>query len=123
MIRIPVGNEKSARIEVRSVAPDSNPYLVLYAILKTAFEGRKLEKAEDKRERLRFLPDNIYDAIKLFKSSNFITSILGEENQDKYASFKQTAADRSPKDLGTRVKMSEVVYHHEVTNQMLWNRF
>lgn len=123
MIRIPIGNEKSSRIEIRSVAPDSNPYLILFTVLKTAFEGKKLEKSQDKRERLRFLPDNIHDAIRLFKASSFITAILGEENQDKYAEYKQAVADRSPKDLGTRVKTSEVTYHHEVTNQMLWNRF
>lgn len=123
MIRIPVGNEKSARIEIRSVAPDSNPYLVLYAILRTAFEGKKLEGNPDRRPRLRFLPDNINDAIKLFKSSDFITKILGEENQEKYAEFKQLTANRSPRDLGTRVKIAEVLFHHEVTNQMLWNRF
>ncbi len=29
MVRIPLGNERSARIEVRSVAPDANPYLAL----------------------------------------------------------------------------------------------
>ncbi len=29
MIRIPIGNEKSARVEVRSVAPDANPYAVI----------------------------------------------------------------------------------------------
>src|ERR1022692_2336382 len=29
MIRIPIGNEKSMRVEVRSVAPDANPYLVM----------------------------------------------------------------------------------------------
>ena len=28
MIRIPIGNEKSMRVEVRSVAPDANPYMV-----------------------------------------------------------------------------------------------
>src|SRR5690242_7019895 len=35
MIRIPIGNEKSSRVEVRSVAPDANPYMVLYSIFKT----------------------------------------------------------------------------------------
>src|SRR6202167_3474964 len=35
MIRIPIGNEKSMRVEVRSVAPDANPYLVMYSIFKT----------------------------------------------------------------------------------------
>ncbi len=123
MIRIPVGNEKTARIEIRSVAPDSNPYLVLYTILKTAFEGKKLVNNPDRRPRMRFLPDNINDAIKFFKASEFVTKILGEENQEKYAAFKQLAANRSPRDLGTRVKTAEVLFHHEVTNQMLWNKF
>lgn len=123
MIRIPVGNDKTARIEVRSVAPDANPYMVLFTIIKTGLEGTKLERDEDKRERARFLPDNINDAIKLFKASDFITGILGEDNQDKFASYKQAAADRSPKALGTYVKDSEILYHHEVTNQVLWNQF
>jgi glutamine synthetase len=34
MVRIPLGNEKSARIEVRSVSPDTNPYLLFYSLLK-----------------------------------------------------------------------------------------
>jgi glutamine synthetase len=123
MIRIPMGNEKTSRIEIRSVAPDANPYLVFYTILKTGNEGEKLAKDSEKRDRVRFLPDNIYDAIRLFKSSTFITKILGEENQDKYAAFKQASADRSPKELGTIVKDSEILYHHEVTNQVLWNNF
>lgn len=123
MIRIPVGNEKTARIEVRSVAPDANPYMVLYTIIKTGLEGDKLKKDVDKRDRARFLPDNINDAIKLFKSSDFITRIFGEENKDKFVSYKQITADRSPKALGTFVKDSEIIYHHEVTNQVLWNEF
>src|SRR3981081_1411977 len=39
MIRIPIGNEKSARVEVRSVGPDANPYMVLHSIFKTGLEG------------------------------------------------------------------------------------
>lgn len=123
MIRIPVANEKTARIEVRSVAPDANPYLVFYTVLKTGQEGKKLTKSEDKRERLRFLPDNINDAIRLCKASPFVSQILGEENREKYISYKQASSDRSPKALGTLVKDSEVLYHHEVTNQVLWNTF
>ncbi|MBI2630641.1 glutamine synthetase [Candidatus Nomurabacteria bacterium] len=123
MIRIPVGNEKTTRIEVRSVAPDANPYLVLYTILRTGLEGKLLVKDKDKRDRVRTLPDNIGDAIKLFKSSDFVGKILGAENQNKYAEFKQMAADRSPKELGKIIKPSEIVYHHEVTNQVLWYNF
>jgi len=48
---------------------------------------------------------------------------LNKINQDKYAEFKQVVADRSPKALGSFIKPYEVVYHHEVTNQVLWNKF
>ena len=123
MIRIPMGNEKSARIELRSVAPDANPYLVLFTMLKVGLGGDPLVKDEAKRDRVRFLPDNMYDALSLFKSSKFMAEILGEEGKDKFAQFKQAAAERSPKSLGTTIKSSEVWYHHEITNQFLWNNF
>ncbi len=123
MIRIPVANEKTARIELRSVAHDANPYLLLFTMMKTGLEGKPLEKDDTKRDRLRFLPDNIYDSIALCKSSKFITEILGEDSKDKFINFKQAAADRSPKALGTTIKRTEVIYHHEVTNQLLWNNF
>lgn len=123
MIRIPVGSEKTARIEIRAVAPDANPYLALYTILRTGLEGKKLSQSKNRRNRLRFLPGTINDAIRLFKTSDFIGKILGEENKQKYLFFKEAVADRSPKELGKKVKTSEVIYHHEVTNQVLWNNF
>lgn len=123
MIRIPVGNEKTSRIEIRSIAPDANPYLTVYTILKTGFNGKKLETNKDKRERLRFLPSTLFDAVKLFKSSNFVEKIMGKTNKEKFVFFKEAAQDRSPKELGTIIKNSEIIYHHEVTNQNLWNRF
>jgi glutamine synthetase len=77
----------------------------------------------DKRDRVRLLPGTIYDAIKVFKQSDFIREILGEMNAEKYVDFKQAVADRSPKELGNNIKTSEIIYHHEVTNQALWNTF
>lgn len=124
MIRIPLFNERSARIEVRSIAPDANPYLAIYALLRTGLEGPLPEEDnEGKRPRTRFLPDNIYDAIRLFKASRFAAELLGEEVHEKYAELKIAAAERCPKALGTRVKRSEIQFHHEVTNQFLWSRF
>jgi glutamine synthetase len=125
MVRIPLANEKSARIEVRSIGPDSNPYLAIYALLKNGLEG-PLPKDTDKdirQSRTRFLPDNIYDAIRLFKASRFVGELIGETVQEKFAEVKQMQADRCPKALGTRIKTSEVQFHHEVTNQYLWSRF
>ena len=123
MIRIPAGNENSARIEIRSVGPDTNPYLALYALLRTGLDGRPLTRDENKRDRVRYLPGNIYDAIRIFRASEFMKKVLGESEHEKYISFKQAAADRSPKELGYIVKSSEVLFHHEVTNQMLWHKF
>ncbi len=123
MIRIPIGNEKTARIEIRSVAPDTNPYFAFYALLKTAMEGKKLQKDKDKRDRLRYLPDNINDALKIFKASDFMDKALGEGAKAKFIEPKQAVADRCPKELGNTIKTSEIIFHHEVTNQMLWNKF
>jgi glutamine synthetase len=123
MVRIPLGNERSARIEVRSIAPDANPYMAIYALLRTGIEGPQNEEESDKRPRTRFLPDNIYDAIRLFKSSKFAAELFGDEVHAKYAEVKLAAAERCPKALGSRVKRSEIVFHHEVTNQLLWSQF
>lgn len=123
MIRIPFGNEKTARIEIRSVAPDANPYLVLYGILHTGLTGQKLKVLKNKRDRLRFLPASIQDAMKVFKTSDLMEKILGVSNKEKYLMYKEASANRSPKELGKRIKTSEIIFHHEVTNQALWNIF
>ena len=125
MIRIPIGNERSARIEVRSVAPDANPYMTVYTLLRTGLEGPQPDAAEvaSKRARTRFLPDNINDAIRLFKSSKVISDMLGEAVQTRFAEVKQASAERCPRALGSLIKAAEVQFHHEVTNQYLWNQF
>jgi glutamine synthetase len=123
MIRVPFGNERTARIEIRSVAPDVNPYLLLFTILKTGLEDKAPATGNDKRPRLRFLPGNINDAIRLFRGSDFVTGVMGEASKEKYLSYKRESAHRNPRDLGTSIKDAEILYHHEVTNQYLWNQF
>ncbi|MBE2267023.1 MAG: glutamine synthetase [Anaerolinea sp.] len=119
MVRIPYGNEKSARVEVRSIAPDANPYLALYTILRTGLEGT----SNPNLDQTAILPDNIYDAIACFEGSAYTAHLLSDEVRDKFASLKTAAADRSPRRLGTLIKASEIQYHHEVQNQHLWNQF
>jgi len=124
MIRIPIGNERTARIEVRSIAPDVNPYLAIFTLFKTGLEGPLGDfEAEGKKHRTRFLPDNIYDAIRLFKGSKYAQELLGAEVHEKYAELKLASAERCAKALGTRIKREEIQFHHEVTNQYLWNQF
>ena len=122
MIRIPIGNERSSRVEVRSVAPDANPYLVLLSVFRTGIEG-EIADVKDLRAAARYLPDNIYDALENFRKAEWTTKLLGEDVKNRYADLKQASADRCARLLGTYVKTSEVQYHHEVYNQFLWNRF
>ncbi len=122
MVRIPIGNERSSRIEVRAVAPDSNPYLVMYSIFKSGLDG-ETASIPDLRSAGRFLPDNIYTALENFRNSTWVTKLLGEDVKGRYADLKQASADRCPRLLGTSVKPSEVQFHHEVYNQFLWNQF
>jgi glutamine synthetase len=122
MIRIPIGNEKSMRVEVRSVAPDSNPYMVMLSIFKTGLDG-ETSKIKNLRQAERYLPDNIYTAIENFRKADWTKTLLGEDVKGRYADLKQAAADRCARALGTFVKAPEVQFHHEVYNQYLWNQF
>ncbi len=122
MVRIPIGNERSARVEVRSVGPDANPYLVMLAVFKTGIDGAISDRA-DLRTADRYLPDNIYDALADFRGSAWAKAMLGEDVMTRYADLKQASADRCPRSLGTFVKAPEVQFHHEVYNQFLWNLF
>ncbi|MEI7511680.1 MAG: glutamine synthetase family protein [Candidatus Peregrinibacteria bacterium] len=130
VIRIPLANEKSARIEIRAVSPDANPYLTFFAVLHAGLEGVYLPEKEYKalkeqveKKPVKKLYGNILDALAGYKSSHFLKVFLGEKNHEKYYDLKKTAADRSPKALGKKVKRGEVIYHHEITNQILWNDF
>ncbi len=122
MIRIPIGNEKSMRVEVRSVGPDANPYMVMYSIFKSGLEG-ETAKVKNLRQAERYLPDNIYTAMEHFRNAEWTTKLFGADVKARYADLKQASADRCPRLLGTFVKAPEVQYHHDVYNQYLWNLF
>src|SRR5437016_2827185 len=122
MVRIPIGNERSSRVEVRSVAPDANPYLVMLSVFKTGIEG-DTAKIKNLRQAERYLPDNIYTALDNFEKADWMSKLIGADVKARYADLKRASADRCPRALGTFVKAPEVQYHHEVYNQFLWNLF
>ncbi|TVQ93660.1 MAG: glutamine synthetase [Chromatiaceae bacterium] len=122
MVRIPVGNARSARIEVRSIGPDANPYLLSYALLKTGL-GAPPAGLVATRSPPGLLPATIQDAIEHFRASDYLRELLGEAVHARYLQLKQAAAERCARALGTRVKRSEIQFHHEVTNQYLWAQF
>ena len=100
MIRVPIGNEKTSRVELRDIA-----------------------KIKNLRQAERYLPDNIYTALDNFMTAEWTTKLLGEDVKSRYADLKKASADRCPRLLGTFVKTPEVQYHHDVYNQYLWNLF
>src|SRR6202142_2297225 len=122
MVRVPLGNEKSSRVEVRSVGPDANPYMALYSIFRTGIEG-EISKIKDLRQAKRYLPDNVYTAIDDFRRSKWTTTLLGADVKGRYADLKQASAARCPRLLGSLIKVPEIQFHHDVYNQYLWNQF
>ena len=122
MIRIPIGNEKSMRVEVRSVAPDANAYMVMYSIFKSGLQG-ETATIKNLRQAERYLPDNIYTAMDNFRKADWTTKLFGADVKGRYLDLKQASADRCARQLGTFVKAPEVQYHHDVYNQFLWNLF
>src|SRR5215470_971247 len=91
MVRIPIGNEKSMRVEVRSVAPDANAYMVMYSIFRTGLEG-ETAKIKNLRQAERYLPDNIYDAIDNFRKAEWTTALFGGDVKQRYIELKQASA-------------------------------
>ena len=124
MIRIPLGGEKTARLELRSVAPDANPYMLMLSLVKAAVEAPECcQELSDDGKKAQHLPQNIYVAMQKFKKSTYVAELLGEAVKEKYLERKQLVADRSPRELGDWVKRSEILFHHEVTDQHIWNEF
>ena len=123
MVRIPIGNEKSARVEVRSVGPDANPYLVLYSIFRSGLRRRDGEGSRTFGRRSGICRTTSTTAMENFRGSEWVTKLLGEDVKARYADLKQASADRCPRLLGTIVKAPEVQFHHDVYNQLLWGQF
>jgi len=130
IIRIPLANEKSSRIELRPVSPDANPYIVMFSLLKSGLDGVNSSESEIKemiefrqRKPIKKLYENFHESISGFKASKYLRKMLGEETHNKYFEIKKEVVDRSPKALGNTIKTGEIIFHHEVTNQILWNKF
>jgi len=97
LIRVPMykpGKEKATRVEYRSPDPACNPYLAFSVMLAAGLEGmgKKYElpdpandniyhMTEEQRERakIKSLPEDLLEAIKLTEKSELIKKTLGEE--------------------------------------------
>jgi len=103
MIRIPAARGKSTRAEIRSVDPSANPYLAMSVILAAGLDS--IEKnyplvnpinenlfALSAKQRLDLgvdnLPDNLKEAIDVFKASPLMKEVLGDHIFHKFIDLK-----------------------------------
>ena len=125
MVRIPLGNEKRARVEVRSVAPDANPYMM--RVHDSQDRPRRARSTKDDEQEVRAPASCRTTSTTRSASSRAARSskeLFGEDVHEKFAELKTASAPSAArKALGTMVKAAEVQFHHEVTNQYLWNQF
>ena len=99
-MRVPIGNSRSMRVEVRSVAPDANPCLTLYSIFQ---DGDRWNQIRHRRlaPGAAVPADHIQQAIEDFKSSSWIGKILGSDVQGRFVELKQGRPTTRRAGLGT----------------------
>lgn len=110
LIRVPnFTSSKGARCEIRCPDPAGNPYLQLAVLLATGLEGinkkidpgepsdinvYKLSTKEMKKQGIKALPANLYEALMKFESSAFMKSIFGEKPFRNYLWAKLEEFDK-----------------------------
>lgn len=97
-LRVIPGNEYSQRVEHRLPGADANPYLVLAAVVAAGLWGIQQQQkpsaaitgnAYELKEEALALPNNLWDAAQLFKSSTAAKTFFGEEFVSHFASTRE----------------------------------
>ena len=83
-----VGDAGPDQPRLVEVAPDANPYMVLYTVFRTGIEG-EIAKIKNLRNADRYLPDNIYDALADFRRTQ--ATSLSREFHRAGARFQKAA--------------------------------
>lgn len=97
LIRVPMykpGKEKSTRIEYRAPDPACNPYLAFSVMLAAGLEGMeknytlaepandniyRMSEEERERHKIKSLPEDLLEAIKITEKSELVKKTLGDE--------------------------------------------
>jgi len=104
LIRVPYAHSSATRIELRNPDPTANPYLAFAGILAAGLEGIEqnltppdpvnenvyvLTDAQRNSQKIRRLPQNMYDAIKEFVDDSLMKEVLGESAFATYVAGKE----------------------------------
>jgi len=125
VIRVPHHNSKSARVEVRAVAPDAHPMLAFAVLLRAGIKGMLSDGDQQERylellikdRDIEVLPGSFHEALEKFNDSDFAQEVIGEHGYKRYLEIKQDTADKLPRNLGKKIKEWEIKGHHLVVNQ------
>ncbi len=103
LIRVPMIRGNSTRVEVRSVDPTSNPYLVISVLLSAGLKGIaekrdlvapvrenlfKISKEELKLRNINYLPRSLEKALENFKDSLLVREAIGEHTFNEFYKYK-----------------------------------
>lgn len=103
LLRIPASRGLSTRVEVRSVDPMANPYLVLATLLKSGLDGiiqgkvppeavnrniYNMSRSERKAHGIVDLPGDLAEAISELKKDEVVKSALGDHILQNYIAEK-----------------------------------
>ncbi|AMC00054.1 glutamine synthetase [Aerococcus urinaehominis] len=104
LVRIPSARGNSTRIELRSVDPAANPYLITACLIKAGLDGIKeklplssptdrniyqMTEYELKQEGIDKLPVNLAAALVHLENDNIVQAALGRHIYENYISSKQ----------------------------------
>jgi len=107
MVRIP----DPGRFEIRLMDGATNPYLLQAAVVAAGLDGAANKRDPGKRvdlnmyteqhklKKLRKLPENLLDAIRLFDNSKVARSAFGDEFVDSYVKLKNEEWQRFTRDI------------------------
>ncbi len=103
LIRIPMIRGNSTRVEVRSVDPTSNPYLVISVVLNAGLKGIeesqdliapvtenlfKVSKDELKSRDIKYLPRSLEAALENLRNSKLVEEAIGEHTFVEFYNYK-----------------------------------
>lgn len=107
LVRVPIADETTKRIEFRSPDPTANPYLLFAVILKAGLDGIEnkidpgapandvniFEENEKNPGKFKTLPSTLKEAIEALKKDEVIKEALGEIIYQKYIEAKESEWD------------------------------
>lgn len=103
------GNEKAARLELRSADPASNPYLALSMMISAGIRGieeklprpeasnlnvYKLSQAERDEKGIKSLPGSLEQALALAENSTLVKEVVGERFLEDFVKMKKKEIEK-----------------------------